>query len=431
MNLRFYLTLFSINIIYFLCIGKLEAQKPLNRISAGFPVNYSEDSVGIYTLPDLFTMQNGTKIVKAEDWMKKRRPGLLSLLESIQFGKTPPSPAKLLYRIFDKGTLVMNGKALRKQVTIFLTSDTLEHKVDIVFYLPVNSAKPVPLFLNISFMANSASVSDSTLMPGIVWTRDGKRVPALKAFMPAIPDMDKFILQGIGVATLYYGDIEPDFKKGFEFGIRKYYSKTGNLAADEWGAISAWSWGLSRVMDYIEKDQQMDAKRIALFGISRLGKTVLWTGARDSRFKLVIASCSGEGGAALSRRNYGENLLHITDTSRYFYQFAAKYHSFAPRINELPFDAHALVALMAPRPLLLQTGDTDYWSDPKGEFLSAIAAEPIYKLFGLKGPGTNIMPQSNDTSLLLNPLGYYMHSGGHGTVQEDWDKYILFLKKFL
>jgi hypothetical protein len=400
------------------------------KVSAGYPVNYNEDSVGAYTLPDLLVMQNGNKVKSFTDWGKKRRPELLKLIESIQFGRTPP-PGESHYHIFDKGTLVFDGKALRKQVTIFLTPDTTDHKVDVVFYLPIQTGKPAPLFLNISFMANLASVGDSTLPSSLVWTRTGNRVTAQKLAKSAIPNIFKFISQGIGVATLYYGDIEPDFKKGFEYGIRKYYSKTGSIDSDDWGAIAAWSWGLSRVMDYVETDKQIDAKRVALFGISRLGKTVLWTGARDTRFKLVIASCSGEGGAAISRRNYGENLLHITDTSRYFYQFAANYHNYASHVYDLPFDAQALVALMAPRPLLLQTGDADYWSDPKGEFLSAIAAEKVYQLFGLKGPGTDIMPLANDTSLLLNPLGYYMHSGGHGTVPDDWDKYLLFLKRYL
>jgi hypothetical protein len=185
------------------------------------------------------------------------------------------------------------------------------------------------------------------------------------------------------------------------------------------GRISAWSWGLSRAMDYFETDKQIDAKRVALQGTSRLGKTVLWTGAHDPRFKLVIASCSGEGGGAISRRNYGENIKHMTDTSRYYYQFAPNWHGYADDFNRSPVDAHMLVALMAPRPLLLQTGDTDYWSDPKGEFLAAVAAEPVYKLFNKKGPGTSTMPNAGDQSL-LNTRGYYMHAGGHGTIPSDW-----------
>ena len=183
-------------------------------------------------------------------------------------------------------------------------------------------------------------------------------------------------------------------------------------------------------MDYFETDRDIDEKRIALQGTSRLGKTVLWTGARDPRFRMIIASCSGEGGAAISRRDYGENIKHITDTSRYFYQFAPNYHKYAQKVDSLPFDAHMLIALMAPRPLLLQTGSTDVWSDPKGEFLAAIAAEPVYRLYGEKGPGIDILPNAGDTNY-LNTLGYYMHDGGHGLVESDWDVFITFIKKFL
>jgi hypothetical protein len=290
----------------------------------------------------------------------------------------------------------------------------------------------VPLFFMISFSANTLTVDDPGVKSGDIWTRDGKKIPASQGRAFGKLDINKFIAQGIGVATVYYGDIEPDFKGGIKFGIRGHYLKPGTLqpASDEWGAISAWSWGLSRAMDYFETDKSIDSKRVVLFGISRLGKTVLWTGARDTRFKMIIASCSGEGGAALSRRDYGENLKHLTDTSRYFYQFAANYHSYAGRVNELPVDAHMLVALIAPRPLLLQTGDSDYWSDPKGEFLSAVAAEPVYNLYGLKGPSTDIMPTAGDSGM-LNTLGYYMHSGGHGTVPSDWDIYMVYIKKYL
>jgi hypothetical protein len=229
--------------------------------------------------------------------------------------------------------------------------------------------------------------------------------------------------------TVYYGDIEPDFADGVKYGIRGYYLKPGQdyPAPDEWGTISAWSWGLSRAMDYFETDKDIDSKKVALFGVSRLGKTVLWTGARDSRFGMVIASCSGEGGAALSRRIYGETIDHMTHPTRYFYQFAGNWRNYKDDPSKSPVDAHMLVSLMAPRPLLLQTGDTDGWSDPKGEFLAAVAAEPVYTLLGKKGLGTNEMPAAGQT--ILNDLGYYMHAGGHGTLPGDYKIFIEFIKK--
>ena len=419
-------------------------KEKLNRVVAGFPVNYEEDSVGTYVLPDMFTMKNGEKVKDAKTWMGKRRPEIVQLFEENQFGKMPPRPPEMRFDVFDKGTLVLNGKAIRKQVTVYFAKDTEDralttddksrgksYKMDLLIYLPAAAKKPSPLLLIINFFANSSVVDDPGVRAGEVWTREGKKVPATTAAFGKI-NIDTFITQGFGIATVYYGDIEPDFKKGFEYGIRGHYLKPGQTypANDEWGAISAWSWGLSRAMDYFETDKQIDAKRVALQGTSRLGKTVLWTGGRDSRFKLVIASCSGEGGAAISRRNYGENIKHMTDTSRYYYQFAPNWHGYANDFNRSPVDAHMLVALMAPRPLLLQTGDTDYWSDPKGEFLAAVAAEPVYKLFNKKGPGTDVMPNAGDESL-LNTLGYYMHAGGHGTIPSDWAVFMTFLKKYL
>jgi hypothetical protein len=383
-------------------------------------------------LPDLLTLRNGKKVTNTATWKSKRRPEILQLFEEHQFGKMPPRPASMHFNLFDKGTPVLNGKAIRKQVTIYFTSDTSKYKMDVLIYLPA-SVKSSPLLLLANFSANANAVNDPGVKQSDVWTREGKKVPASQILSFTKINVDSFISAGIGIATVYYGDIEPDFKTGFQYGIRGKYLKPGESypAANEWGAISAWSWGLSRVMDYFETDKQIDAKRIALQGTSRLGKTVLWTGAHDERFKLVIASCSGEGGAALSRRNYGENIKHMSDTSRYYYQFAPQWHEYAKDFNASPVDAHMLVALMAPRALLLQTGDTDYWSDPKGEFLAAVAAEPVYKLFGKQGPGTENMPAASDQSLLLNPLGYYMHAGGHGPIPADWPLYIKYLIKFL
>lgn len=424
----------NIALLFFLICGLLaRGQKEnLNRMSAGFPVNYEEDSIPAYTLPDVLTLTNGEKVKDSKTWNEKRRPELLKLFEEIEYGKMPPRPADLAFHVFDKGTLVADGKAIRKQVTVYFTKDTSDHKMDILIYLPVKAKKPVPLLLNVSFVANSQAIDDPGIRVGEIWTREGKKIRADQPSRFGKTAIDQFISQGIGFATVYYGSIEPDFKNGIAYGIRSQYLKPGQStpARDEWGAIAAWAWGLSRAMDYFETDKQIDAKRIALEGASRLGKTVLWAGAHDTRFKMVIASCSGEGGAAISRRDYGENIKHITDTSRYYYQFAPNYHSYAHKINELPFDAHMLVALMAPRPLLLQTGDTDYWSDPKGEFLAAVAAEPVYRLFGEKGPGTNIMPAAGDTRL-MNKLGYYMHKGGHGTIPSDWPVFIEYMKKYL
>jgi hypothetical protein len=180
-------------------------------------------------------------------------------------------------------------------------------------------------------------------------------------------------------------------------------------------------------MDYLETDSGVDAKRVAILGVSRLGKTVLWAGAHDTRFAMVIASCSGEGGASLSRRNYGETIKHLN--TNYGYQFSGNYKKFGDHVDQLPVDAHMLLALIAPRPVYLQTGDEDRWSDPKGEFLAAVAAGPVYKLLGKQGLGTETMPAAGEP--IMHTIGYHMHAGKHGTVPSDWDQYLKFMEMHL
>jgi hypothetical protein len=397
---------------------------------AGIPVNYDESKVGAYTLPDPLVLANGSRVTDPMVWWTRRRPEILKMFETTQFGRVPGKPAELRFDVFDTGTVALDGKALRRQVRVYFTRDTAGPKMDLAVYLPADAKGPVPLLLNASFTANSSTIDDPGLRQGEIWSRDGKRVPAPKGNFGRL-NVLPFLSQGFGVATVYYGDIDPDFAAGLPLGIRARYLKPGQTAPapDEWGTISAWSWGLSRALDYFETDKGVDAKKVALVGVSRLGKTVLWTAARDERFAMVIASCSGEGGAALSRRNYGETVAHITHPTRYGYQFAGNYASYGDRVGQLPMDAHMLVALVAPRPVLLQTGTTDGWSDPKGEFLSARAAEPVYNLLGMRGLDTDSMPAPNVP--ILHTMGWLEHEGGHGTILSDWPVFLQFMEMHL
>ena len=398
---------------------------------AGIPVNYDEAKVGTYTLPDPLKLANGQPVRDAKTWLQKRRPEIVKLFEENQFGRSPGRPAGMSFEVFEKGAPAFDGQAIRRQVTIYFTSNKTEPKLDLLLYLPPKATKPVPVLLNLSFTANSNFVADPGIKPGEIWNRDKQRVPAPKDGRFGSLKVLPFLAQGFGVATMYYGDIDPDFLGGVPHGVRALYLKPGQTAPapDEWGAIGAWAWGLSRALDYLETDKDVDAKRVAIMGVSRLGKTVLWAGAHDPRFALVIASCSGEGGAAISRRNYGETIKHLTEPTRYPYQFAANYGKFGDRVNEFPVDAHMLIALIAPRPVLLQTGDTDVWSDPKGEFLAAVAAEPVFKLLGQQGLGTAQMPAAGQP--IFHTLGYVMHKGGHGMVPADWDLFLQFMQMHL
>jgi hypothetical protein len=407
------------------------AQAAPPSVVAGIPVNYDESKVGTYTLPDPLLTSKGERVRDAATWTRVRRPEILRMMESIQFGKAPGKPDKVIVDRFDTGTVALGGKAIRRQTTLYFTDDRRGPKAELLSYVPADANGPVPVLLQISFSPNANVVDDPGIKPGEMWSRDKKRVPAPRTggFGQVVPL--PFLANGIGFATLYYGDIEPDFKGGIPFGIRGRYLKPGRTepAPDEWGAIAAWAWGLRRVMDYLETEPAIDAKRVALLGASRLGKTVLWTGATDERFAVIIASVSGESGAALSRRNYGETVRHMTDSTRYDYQFAHNYQSYGDRVNELPFDGHMLVSLIAPRPLLLQTGSTDLWSDPKGEYLSAVAASPVWKLLGKEGLAVDHYPAAGEP--VLSTLGYSMHEGRHGILPYDWPIFLQFLQKHL
>lgn len=408
------------------------AVKAPPSVVAGIPVNYDEAEVGRYTLPDPLVMQNGKRVRDAKTWLAKRRPQILEMLTTQQFGRAPGRPADESFEVTDKGTPALGGKAIRKQVTIHLLKDSAAPKIRLVLYTPADAKKPVPLLLNISFGPVQFAVDDPGITPETMWDpKTNTRVPArpLPFFRPTniVPLLDA----GFGYATFYYGDIDPDYPSGFSNGIRAWYMKPGakERAPDAWGSIAAWAWGMSRVEDYLETDSSVDAKRVAVQGVSRLGKTVLWAGATDQRFALVIASCSGEGGAALSHRNYGETIAHLTAPSRYPYQFAANYAKYAGFPDTAPFDANMLLALIAPRPVLLQTGDKDYWSDPKGEFLAAVAAGPVYKLLGKDPLDSDLWPAAGQP--ILHDIGYSMHEGGHGMVPSDWGIYLEFMKMHL
>ena len=398
---------------------------------ANIPVNYTEALAGTYKLPDPLVLLNGKPVKDAKTWVSARRPEIVRLFEENEYGAAPGRPADMTFEVFDKGTPAYDGQATRRQVTIWFSKDKAGPKMDLLLYLPAHATGPVPVLLNAGFSANSNSVDDPGVKVGEIWGRDKKKVPATEGRAFGKLNIPAFVREGFGVATVYYGDVDPDFEGGVPLGVRALYLKPGQTAPGpaEWGGVGAWAWGLSRALDYLETDAGVDAKKVAVTGVSRLGKTVMWAGAHDTRFAMVIASCSGEGGAALSRRNYGETIAHLVAPGRYPYQFAGNYAKYAAHPEESPVDANLLVALIAPRPLLLQTGNTDKWSDPKGEFLAAVAAEPVYRLFGKQGLGTDQMPLAGQP--ILHDIGYLMHAGGHGMVPSDWDVYLQFMKLHL
>lgn len=412
----------------------VQAQENKPENVAGIPVNYDESKAGGYVLEDPLTLVNGKKVKDVDTWMNVRRPQLLELFYQFEYGFTPEPRSDISYNVFEEGTQALNGKAIRKQVTISFSADKDGPEMDVLIYLPAAVSGPVPIMISLGFTPNSSRVDDPGVKRGTYWSRESQeKVPATDEMRRWSFDkqLELFLDNGIGVAMVYYGDIEPDFPEGItkKKGVRNLYLEEGQEkpAPNEWGAISAWAWGLSRVVDYLETDEDIDPNKIAVTGASRLGKTVLWAAARDQRFDMVIACCSGAGGASLNRRDFGESIAHLTAPSRYPYQFAENFGMFADYPMLIPVEGHLLLSLIAPRPVLLQTGDQDYWLDPKGEFLAAVAASPVFELFGKKGLETDQLPPAETP--ILNTLGYYMHKGGHGTVPSDWDIYVQFMEK--
>jgi hypothetical protein len=392
--------------------------------------NYDESKVGPYTLPDPLTLLNGQKVRDAATWTEWRRPEILHLFETYQFGRTPPPPYAVHFETISNGPGALSGAAIRKQIVIHFSADPAGPKATMLLYIPTTHAGRVPVFLGLNFSGNQAVAADPGIRLGEIWSRTHVRQTAAETTRGAETQqwqVEKLLSHGFALATIYYGDIEPDFNGGMQYGVRPLFLRPGQTepAPDDWGAIGAWAWGLSRAADYLQTDPDIDPQRIALMGHSRLGKTALWAGAQDPRFAIVISNESGEGGASLSRRSYGEDIRHLNNSFPHW--FCANYRRYTEHEAMLPFDSHMLLALVAPRALYVASAEEDRGSDPRGEFLAAVAASPVWSLFGKTGIGTDRMPE------LHHPVGeavvYHIRAGKHDVTAYDWDQYIAFAGK--
>ena len=346
--------------------------------------NYDEAKVPAYTLPDPLTMANGRHVTTADAWTKQRRPEVLELFRTWVYGRSPAKPAAMKFELTDVEKNALGGKAVRKQVTVLFNGKPDGPKMDILIYLPAARKEAA---CRSSSASTSAATRSCMPTPASRRTPAGRASPVPRGSSASQWQVEKILARGYGFATVFYGDIDPDFDDGFQNGVHSLFARP---AADGWGSIGAWAWGLSRALDYLETDRAIDARRVAVIGHSRLGKTALWAGAQDTRFALVISNDSGEGGAAISRRMFGENVKDLN--TRFPHWFCANYRKFNDRVDELPVDQHMLIALMAPRPVYVASAQEDRWADPRGEFLATVAAGPVYRLFGRKGLETDQMP---------------------------------------
>lgn len=392
--------------------------------------NLDEAKVTSYMLPNPLRTANGKNITSAKEWTTTQRPAVLQLFREHVYGKFPGKPKGLHFKVNAVDNEALGGKAIRKQITVLFTMAPDAPGMEVLLYLPKEAKKPVPVFTGLNFSGNHTVNADPGIMLSTRWQRstkdssvvNHKTTEAARGTSAKSWEIEEIIGHGYGIATVYYGDLEPDHNEGWKTGIRTTLKAELGLQENEWGAIGAWAWGLSRMLDYLETDKDVNAKQVAITGHSRLGKAALWAAANDTRFALVISNNSGEGGAALARRNFGET-TSIINTS-FPYWFSPKYKEYNGQAEKLPLDQHMLLALMAPRPLYVASAIDDAWADPKGEFLGAKNAEPVYGLFAKKGLGITEMPPVNQPAGAT--IRYHIRTGGHGITIYDWQQYMTF-----
>lgn len=356
------------------------------------PGQYDESKVPKYTLPDLLVMLNGKKVSDTRTWREKRRPEILKLFATCVYGRTMAGrPKEMTWEVTSAEKKAADGLAVAKTVTLYFAGKKDGPKMDVFISLPAKAHGPFPVFL----------------MPS-----GFDRVPS------------QVLSHGYGFVRFDPSTVEPDNINGYAKSIRAFFAKPGQMEPepDEWGAIGAWAWAASRALDYLMADPGIDAKNVFLIGVSRFGKVAMWAGAQDERFAIVFSVESGCGGANIVRRQYGETVKSITGFAPYW--FDRNFKDYADRVNDLPVDWHMLIAVMAPRPVYIATAEQDYWGDPRGSFLAAKAAEPVYELFGRTGLGVAEMPGVETP--VGDMIGYHNRKGTHGINDYDWLQFLKF-----
>lgn len=395
-------------------------------------VNYDELKAGPYSLPSILTSQSGVNINNVQDWEEFRKPEIISSFTSHVYGRVPGVLDSMLVNITEQNGAYLNGRAKRKQVTLTFVKNGKELSIDLLIYLP-KSTKKVPVFLGYNFQGNHTITDDKNIFITKSWVQVNSEIgiesniadERSRGTMKSRWDVEKIIEAGYGLVTLYRGDIDPD-KDDFSDGIHHiFYTKGQNRPdKDEWGTIAAWSWGLSRVMDFLYADQDIDSEKVIVFGHSRLGKASLWAAATDSRFAACISNNSGAMGAALSKRDFGETVEAINRSFPYW--FCDDFKRYSNKEYMLPVDQHMLISLIAPRPVYVASATEDLWADPKGEFLSAKEASVVYNLYEIPGLSSSKMPEAD--SPIIGKVGYHLRTGIHDVTSYDWEQYIKFAK---
>lgn len=386
-----------------------------------------------YVLPDALTLFNGKKVTTAKQWNEQRKPELLTFFKREMYGQMPGRPAGMTFKIFDTDTKALNGKATRKQITVYFNGKPDGPQMDILMYIPNKIQHPVPAILGLNFDGNQAVNAD----PGIRITQswmdkstkgvvNNKATEATRGIDASRWPLETIIDRGYAIATIYRGDIDPDYDDVFLNGVQAMYPELENRG-DNFATVGAWAWGLSRALDYLQTDKDINAKQVAIFGFSRLGKAALWAGATDPRFALVISNESGAGGAKLFHETAGENIRRLC--TKFPYWFCNNFKKYVDQDSVLTFDQHMVISLIAPRPVYIASAEGDSNSNPAGEFAGARAADPVYRLLGIEGFPGKTMPPLNTP--VIGRIAYHIRPGKHDVTDYDWAQYLNFADKYL
>lgn len=423
--------MFSMNFRFLLLIFLFNSSMTFSQ----FETNYDETNVPEFIVPDALITFDGQKITTQEEWNEKRRPELYAFFENSVYGKIPGALDQITFKLLEEDKNAFNGKTIRKQVEVTLSKNEKSISFTMLIYLPKNKIA-APIFLGYNFYGNHSITNDTDVFISKAWAknnevlevRGNKLTEANRGKRSYRWAIDMLLDNGFGLATIYYGEVDPD-KHDFTDGLHAlfYKEKQEQPKNGEWGSISAWAFALSSVLNYFEGDTDVDAQKVFVFGHSRLGKAALWAGASDQRFAGVISNNSGCGGAALSKRKFGET-INVINTS-FPHWFCRNFKNYNNLEEALPVDQHQLLALIAPRPVYVASAQGDQWADPKGEFLATHYASPVFELFNKKGVTSDVMPEIHTP--IHQSVAYHIREGKHDVTPYDWEQYIKWAKGVL